>query len=344
MSGNFFDAPKLKEVYTIKPYPLMFKHVFKERIWGGPRLEQIFNCKNPKGHIGEAWIVSDYPEGKSPIMNGELSGKFLSEVMKTHPEWFSRFHLEKFPLLVKLLDANDDLSVQVHPSDEYAMINEKGGSGKTECWYIIDATPGAGIIIGHRAKDRREFAELARENRWDELLVRVPVKAGDFFFIPSGVVHALGKGVLLLEVQQSSDITYRIYDYDRIGLDGNKRELHLEKAINVIEFNGGNYQTVPNVVRENGLVRTILISCDYFTVEKWTVADMHVFKSSEVFVLIHIVNGIGQLIYEDGLMHLTKGSSIMVPADMGEYKILGRIEAIVCYINTAFNNSGGGMQ
>ncbi len=313
----------------------MFKRVFKERIWGGSRLEQIFNCKNPKGHVGEAWIVSDYPEGKSPIMNGELSGKSLNEVMKTHPEWFSRFHLEKFPLLVKLLDANDDLSVQVHPSDEYAKMNENGGSGKTECWYIIDSTPGAEIIIGHRAKDRREFAELARENRWDELLVRVPVKAGEFFFIPSGAVHALGKGVLLLEVQQSSDITYRIYDYDRIGLDGNKRELHLEKAIDVIEFNGGDYQTVPNAVKENDLMKTTLVSCDYFTVEKWTVEDMHVFKSLDVFVLICIVNGKGQLIYADGLIHLTKGSSIMVPADMGEYKILGRIEAIVCYINTS---------
>jgi mannose-6-phosphate isomerase len=319
----------------MKPYPLIFEPVFKERIWGGSRLEQIFNCKNPKGHIGEAWIVSDYPEGKSPIMNGELSGKFLSEVMKTHSEWFSQFHLEKFPLLVKLLDANDDLSVQVHPSDEYAMINEKGGSGKTECWYIIDSTPGAELTIGHRAKDRREFAELARENRWDELLVRVPVKAGEFFFIPSGAVHALGKGILLLEVQQSSDITYRIYDYDRIGLDDNKRELHLEKAIDVIEFNGENYQTVPNIVSENDLEKTILISCNYFTVEKWIVEDMHVFKSLKVFVLIYIVDGKGQLIYEDGLIHLIKGSSIMVPANMGKYKIQGRIEAIVCYINTS---------
>lgn len=256
--------------------------------------------------------------------------------MKIHSEWFSQLPLENFPLLVKMLDANDDLSVQVHPNDKYAMLNESGGSGKTECWYIIDSTPGAEIIMDHTAKDKGEFAELVRENRWDELLVRVPVKAGDFFFIPSGAVHALGKGILLLEVQQSSDITYRIYDYDRIGLDGNKRELHLEKAIDVIQFNEEKHQTLTNaafkVVKENNLVRTILLSCNYFTVEKWVVENAHIFNSLKVFVLIYIVDGKGQLIYEDGSIQLIKGSSIMVPANMGEYKIQGKIEAIVCYL------------
>lgn len=253
----------------MKPYPIIFEPAFKARIWGGSRLEQIFNCRNPKGYIGEAWIVSDHPEGRSPIINGAFSGKFLNEVIKTNQEWLSPCSLGKFPLLVKLLDANDDLSVQVHPGDEYAMIHEHGGSGKTECWYIIDSIPGAEIVIGHTAKNKREFAELAREKRWNELLVKVPVKAGDFFFIPSGAVHALGKGILLLEVQQNSDITYRIYDYDRIGLDGNKRELHMEKAIEVIDYNAVNYKIEPCVSRENDLLKTILISSDYFTVEKW---------------------------------------------------------------------------
>jgi len=255
----------------MKPYPIIFEPAFKERIWGGSRLEQIFNCKNPMGSIGEAWTVSDHPEGRSPIINGAFSGKFLNEVIKEKQEWFAPYNLEKFPLLVKLLDANDDLSVQVHPSDEYAMIHEHGGTGKTECWYIIDSMPGAEIVIGHTAENSRDFIELARENRWNELLVRAPVKAGDFFFIPSGAVHALGKGILLLEVQQNSDITYRIYDYDRIGLDGNKRELHMEKAIEVIDYNLINYKTEPCVSKENNLLKTVLISSNYFAVEKWIV-------------------------------------------------------------------------
>ncbi|MDD4237363.1 MAG: mannose-6-phosphate isomerase, class I [Desulfotomaculaceae bacterium] len=303
----------------------MFKPVFKERIWGGSRL-------HPKGHIGEAWIVSDHPEGKTPIINGVLSGKYLNEVMQTHQEWFSTLPLAKFPLLVKLLDADDDLSVQVHPSDEYAMINEHGVTGKTECWYIIDAKPGAEIILGHNAKNRREFLALARAQRWDELLVRVPVKAGDFFFIPSGTVHALGKGIFLLEVQQNSDTTYRIYDYDRVGLDGHKRALHIEKALDVIDFNTEKCHIEPCVVSKDNFVKTLLISSNYFTVEKWLVDSMHIFHSLKVFVLIYIVAGKGQLIYEDGFIQLTEGLSLMIPANMGEYSIQGSIEAIVCHI------------
>jgi mannose-6-phosphate isomerase len=311
----------------------MFSPVCKERVWGGSSLEKMVNCKNPgQGPIGEAWIVSDHPEGKTRILNGACSGRFLSEVKQTHRTWFSPFPMAKFPLLVKLLDAADDLSVQVHPDDAYAITHEHDGSGKTECWYIIDAKPGSEIILGHTAKDRSEFIELAKAQRWKDLLVRVPVKAGDFFFIPSGSVHALGKGILLLEVQQNSDTTYRIYDYDRAGLDGRKRALHMEKALDVIDFDKRNNQLKPCVVYENNIERTVFISCEYFTVEKWTINSMHIFDSLEVFLLIYIVSGNGHLLYEDGLLHLSKGLSIMIPANMGPYRIEGSIEAIACHI------------
>ncbi len=220
----------------MKPYPLVFRPSFKERIWGGTKLKKILNCTRWEGNIGEAWVASDHPNGKSVIANGKFTGKTLSDLLQICPEWFSGSYVSNFPLLVKLLDSNDELSVQVHPDDEYAIRNEDGESGKTECWYIIESEPGAEIVFGHKAKNKKEFIKLSNEDKWNELLVRVPVKPGDFFFIPSGTVHALGKGIVLLEVQQNSDITYRIYDYNRVGLDGKKRDLHFGHALNVIKF------------------------------------------------------------------------------------------------------------
>lgn len=247
------------------------------------------------------------------------------------PEWFSSSHIRNFPILVKLLDSNDELSVQVHPDDEYASKNEAGGSGKTECWYIMESEPGAKIVFGHKAKNKKEFIKLSNEDKWNELLVRVPVKPGDFFFIPSGTVHALGKGIVLLEVQQSSDITYRIFDYNRIGLDGKKRDLHFEKALSVIKFESASY-IGKNVASRIGF-KTILTSCKYFTVEKWVIRESCYITSLDVFIVICIINGNGELLYDDGAIILTKGFSIMIPANMGRYQLKGNIEAIACYVN-----------
>lgn len=235
----------------MKPYPLLFKPSLKERIWGGTKLRKIFDCTSLEKNIGEVWVISDHPNGKNVIVNGEFKGRTLSDLLQICPKWFCSSHIKNFPLLVKLLDSNEDLSVQVHPDDDYAIKNEDGESGKTECWYIIESEPGAEIVFGHRAKNRKEFIEFTNEDKWNELLVRIPVQPGDFFFIPSGTVHAIGKGIVLLEVQQSSDITYRIYDYNRIGLDGNKRDLHLEKALNVINFESDSCNERLGVASEN---------------------------------------------------------------------------------------------
>jgi mannose-6-phosphate isomerase len=253
-------------------------------------------------------------------------------ILEKHPEWFAAAKLKEFPLLVKVLDANDNLSVQVHPDDQYARRNEKGESGKTECWYVIDSEPGAEIIFGHTAKNSSEFIQLAQENKWDSLLARVPARAGDFFFIPSGMVHAIGKGILLLEVQQNSDITYRIYDYDRMGLDGAKRALHFEKAIDVIDFQPANDKPEPHTFEEKGAAKTTLVSCSYFTVEKWLIKGMHDLKLFDVFLLIFIVSGEGELIYDEGSVLLKKGVSMMIPANMGGCRFVGNIEAIVSHI------------
>jgi len=316
----------------MKPYPLLFRPSFKERIWGGTKLKKIFNDTSLEGNIGEAWVISDHPNGKSVIVNGEFAGRTLSDMLQICPEWFCSSHIRSFPLLVKLLDSNEELSVQVHPDDEYAIRNEAGESGKTECWYIIESEPGAEIVFGHKAKNRKEFIKLSEENKWNELLVRVPVKPGDFFFIPSGTVHAIGKGIVLLEVQQNSDITYRIYDYNRIGLDGKKRDLHLEKALNIIKFESASSNAKLSVAGEIGF-KTILATCKYFTVEKWLIKESCDLNSLDVFLLICVINGNGELIYEDGTLMLTIGSCIMIPADMGKFQIKGNIETIVSYVN-----------
>lgn len=315
----------------MKPYPFIFRASFKERIWGGTKLKKIFNCTGLQGNIGEAWVISDHPNGKSVIVNGEFAGSTLNDVLQICPEWFCSSRITNFPLLVKLLDSNKDLSVQVHPDDEYAMRNEGGGSGKTECWYIIDSEPGAEIVFGHKAKNRKEFIEFANKGKWNDLLVRIPVQPGDFFFIPSGTVHAIGKGIVLLEVQQNSDITYRIYDYNRVGLDGKKRDLHFEKALNVIKFESAGSDGEFYTASETGF-KTVLASCKHFTIEKWLIESSDL-NSLDVFLLICVINGEGQLIYEDGGIMLTTGSSIMIPANMGKYQIKGSIEAIVSYVN-----------
>ena len=165
----------------MKPYPFLFRPSFKERIWGGTKLKKIFNSTGLEGNIGEAWVISDHPNGKSVIVNGDLKGRALSDLLQIYPEWFLGSHIKGFPLLVKLLDSSEDLSVQVHPDDGYAIRNEDGASGKTECWYIIESEPGAEIVFGHKAKDKKEFIKLSKENKWNDLLVRVPVKPGDFF-------------------------------------------------------------------------------------------------------------------------------------------------------------------
>jgi len=316
----------------MNPYPLLFKPSLKKRIWGGSRIKEVFGYPSSYEYIGEAWVASDHPEGKSIIINGEFSGVSLGVVLEKCPEWFANINLKKFPLLVKVLDANDNLSIQVHPNDEYAMRNENGESGKAECWYVIESEPGAEIIFGHNAKNRSEFIQLSKENKWDELLARVSARAGDFFFIPSGTVHAIGKEILLLEVQQNSDITYRIYDYDRIGLNGEKRVLHFEKAIDVIDFKSTGYKPKPYTVEEADFAKTTLVSCDYFTVEKWLIKGIHDFKPFNVFLLIFVVNGKGELIYNGKSVLLTKGISIMIPANMGKCQVIGKIEAIVSYI------------
>lgn len=210
--------------------------VFKEKIWGGRKLETEFGYEIPAGPVGECWAISAHPAGDDEIASGEYAGKTLSWLWDEHRELFGNCEGDRFPLLVKIIDAKDDLSIQVHPDNGYAAEHEDGSLGKKECWYVLSAEPGQTIVVGQRARSREEFVQMVEEGRWGELLNEIPIKAGDFFQIDPGTVHAIKGGTVILESQQSSDVTYRVYDYDRKQDDGTLRPLHMQQALDVIDF------------------------------------------------------------------------------------------------------------
>ncbi|NCA97504.1 MAG: mannose-6-phosphate isomerase, partial [Bacteroidia bacterium] len=218
---------------------LKLRPVLVERIWGGTWLKHEFGYQTTSPSIGEAWVISAHKSGDCQIENGLYKGQTLSEVYREHRELFANDQAEKFPLLVKFIDAKEDLSVQVHPGDAYAQAHEHQ-SGKSEAWIILGALPNSRILIGHNAKNRDELTSMINQQKWNQLLTYRDVAKDEVINIPSGTVHAICAGTTLIEIQQSSDVTYRLYDYDRLDNEGQKRDLHLNKAIDVID--------VPHVV------------------------------------------------------------------------------------------------
>lgn len=265
---------------------------FKYRLWGGRRLEEIYPKKLPFDKTGEAWCISAHPNGPSKVLNGSYEGLTLTEIYQNHRELFGNIKNNEFPLLIKIIDANDDLSVQVHPDDLLA--KKYQSLGKTECWYILDASEDSYIIFGHKALTKDEFIDYVNRDKWDELLYKVPVKKGDFFYIPAGILHALGKGILVLETQQSSDITYRLYDYDRIDINGTKRELHLEAGVEATLIPSPISNTNPHTFCMDQNQITRLIESSFFTVDKWVLNEPMTF-TNPLFKLITFVEGSGTI-------------------------------------------------
>ena len=204
----------------------------KEVVWGGTRIQKEYGYMSNSDHIGEAWLVSANENGLSKVINGKYKGLSLKELWDKHREIFGKELKGVFPLLIKYIDAKDNLSIQVHPNDDYARVVEQQPNGKAESWYILDCDKDSDILIGHNAENKEEFKKYIDNKEWDKLLRIKKIKKGDFFNIPAGTVHAIRKGTLILETQQNSDITYRLYDYDRLQ-NGKKRELHIKKSIDL---------------------------------------------------------------------------------------------------------------
>jgi mannose-6-phosphate isomerase len=317
---------------TVKAYPLQFKAEMKERIWGGRALEQ-YGLELPEGAIGEGWMIGDHPNGITKVINGELAGQGLDQIREQFGrEWFgSRGFSEKngrFPLLIKLLDCNDDLSVQVHPTDSYEGL-PAGELGKTEMWYILDAKPGAKIIYGLKeGVDRASMEAAIAEGRITDTLQEITVQAGEAFYIPAGTVHALCSGVLVAEIQQNSDTTYRLYDYDRPGLDGKLRELHIEDSLNVIAYEGAGAQRMKTDGVKHREWLTIA-SSPYFLVEKGVVdGTVALSTSPESFVILVIADGNGSLKWDGGEQAVKAGECFLLPATLGAYELSGNLTVL----------------
>ena len=307
--------------------PLFLKPVFQEKIWGGSRLRSVFGFDIPNDKIGEDWAISAHPHGVSVVENGEYQGQKLDELWQNHKELFGNPTEPVFPLLIKILDAEDELSVQVHPDDAYGMKHE-GELGKTECWYIIDAEPGAEIIYGHHAKTREELAEMIQEGRWDDLLKKVPVKKGDFFYVPSGTIHAIGKGIMILETQQSSDTTYRVYDYDRKDANGNTRELHIQQSIYVTTVPAITPQIQMKEVRKGNSSIVTYLETEFFNVYEWDIKGITSFKKQAPYTLATVIDGAGELVVNEKIYPLTKGASSILPNDVTEWTVQGELSII----------------
>lgn len=310
--------------------PIFLQPIFQKRIWGGTKLRDLFGYDIPNDHTGECWAVSAHPNGQSVVKNGPYQGMKLGDLWTSHPELF-RSSSKVFPLLTKILDASDDLSVQVHPDDEYAGKYENGELGKTECWYIVDAEPGAVIIYGHEAKTKEELVSMIENGEWDRFLTKVPVKPGDFFYVPSGTLHALGKGIVVLETQQSSDTTYRVYDYDRRDKDGNTRELHLEKAIDVTTVPQAYVPVTYETKQKDGLAITSFVSNSFFTVEKWNVSGNAEVAPNEKYTIFSVLAGSGTLTAGEHRYDLVKGDHFILPANFGPYRFSGELEFIMSH-------------
>ncbi len=303
------------------------KPIFHDKIWGGRRLDTVFGYDIPEGKIGECWAISAHPAGDCEVASGPYEGSALSQLWDEHHELFGNATGDRFPLLIKILDADGDLSIQVHPDDEYARVYENGSLGKCECWYVLDCDEDATIIVGQKARDREEFARLVEEGRWSDLVNEVPIHKGDFFQINAGTVHAIKAGTLILETQQSSDVTYRVYDYDRVQADGTKRELHLAQSMDVVDYAAtapaSGAITAPEV---DGI--TLLESNERYTVERVRVTGTKTLAQDHDFMCVSVIEGAGSV---NGA-RLEKGSHFVAPAASGDLSFEGDMTLICSWV------------
>ncbi|HNX13795.1 MAG TPA: mannose-6-phosphate isomerase, class I [Oscillospiraceae bacterium] len=303
---------------------ILLKPALKDIIWGGNRLVTEFGYDKNLTRIAEAWVVSAHPAGQSVAIGGEFGGKPFGEILNEHPELCGGKTGDDFPLLVKFIDAASDLSIQVHPDDKYAAAHENG-RGKTEMWYVIDAAPGAFLYYGFKNRvTPKEFADSIQNGTVCDSLNRVECKKGDVYFIPAGTVHAIGAGLLICEIQQSSNFTYRIFDYNRPGADGKPRELHIQKACEAADLSPSRPDGKPRgKTRKLGtLSRTVLARCDYFTSTHYL--GYGEINCKKTWGLVTVLNGAGAI---NG-QAVKKGDGAFIPAHTEKLTLTGDLELI----------------
>lgn len=287
----------------------------------------------PGDNTGECWAISAHKNGDGTICGGTYDGWTLSRLYAEHRELFGNSKEEVFPLLVKIIDAKADLSIQVHPDDVYAGIHENGALGKTECWYILDCDEDATIVIGHNAKDKKELTDMISGNRWNELIRVQKVKKGDFFQIEPGTVHAIKAGTLILETQQSSDVTYRLYDYGRLQ-NGQPRELHIEKSIDVIGCPHKDIVAEGTVNAVQDAKIQTMVECQFYTVKKICLHGEAELSMDGSYQLFSVITGAGEI---DGIP-VKKGDHFILPTGYGVFRLSGEMELMTSYTNDKKEN------
>lgn len=310
--------------------PVVLDPALKDIIWGGRRMESEFGYSSGAATIAEAWVVSAHPDGQSTARGGKYAGMPLGEILKAEPELCGNAGSSGFPLLIKFIDARRDLSVQVHPDDAYAAAHG-GGRGKTEAWYILAADPGAFIYYGFKRRiSRRAFAAAIENGTICSLLNKVECRAGDVFLIPAGTVHAIGAGLLICEIQQSSNCTFRIFDYGRPGPDGKPRQLHIEQASQVARLGPpSSADSRPGTpYHANGALITELVSCPYFKTSEISAEHSYFGAVGDTFELLTVLGGAAELIYDGGKAGIRKGDGVLLPAGLGRYSLEGAVRLL----------------
>ena len=320
-------------------YPLKFTPIMKEKIWGGEKLKSVLNKDIPSNKTGESWELSGVKGDISIVSEGELSGKDLSYILSEYKEElvgnrvYTQFG-DEFPLLIKFIDAQDDLSIQVHPNDELAA-ERHNSFGKTEMWYVINSDEGSELISGfNKSITKEEYLDKLNNNKITEVLNSEIAKEGDVFFIPVGRVHAIKSGILLAEIQQTSDITYRIYDWDRVDSNGEGRELHTEYALDALDFNKyDNYKTEYTISDNN---RTLLEQSPYFetSIFKLTDSKKISYKSLDSFVIFMAMEGEVNMIYPNGVLNIKMGETVLLPANITEieFEVISEAKLLEVYL------------
>lgn len=315
--------------------PFLLRPAGKDYLWGGRRLNDEFAKGIDLDPLAETWECSTHPDGPSMAASGEFAGQTLPQVLQTHPEFLGRRHADgKFPLLIKFIDATKDLSVQVHPDDEYARIHENGQNGKSEMWYVLDARKGAKLIYGLRHDcTADELRGAIADGTLLNHLQQVPIRKDDLFFIEAGTIHAIGAGALVAEIQENSNLTYRLYDYDRVGKDGKKRELHIDKALQVANLHSSAEPRQPLRVLKyrQGVASELLTRCKYFEVYRVLVnterrQQVHYRADEMSFRVMLCISGCGTISFEGGEIPFYKGDCIFVPADSAVLTVRGQAQ------------------